>query len=467
VRNLTYPHSSYNQSSGPTSVVPETITKTIPFDYAFQFELKGKRRNKVQDVVEISMQGVFVAVAVGYSLVPDEKKTSRTFPPVIDQSTLPQSPLFVPFFNDEGELNGMLVAGMPGAEITILKPFGGSSGIEKTFGDPIVPNGIVTVAFVDATQSLPSGKTDLIKLGGDGTAIVNFPPTVSSGSILRVWDRTNNILSELFAFGVPGPIVLIAGAVPPSTPVIGPSSTTKKAPAAGDTNVSVYGSPNGTVNVFLLESATGKAIAASNTPITLEDKTGKPVSGKRTGIADVTLPGTKRLSPGDVLLVQDATQSPSAVPFSMFAVPRPRFSTITLGALAAGLESVGTDLSCGFRPNPNSASLLMADTPLDQLTPGTLDKVFESCCLGADEVSFLYSIDVVSTGRELQNKAIHNVAGLGIANGDRPFRPFAKPVAFAPRSSIRIQIEEISGPPGTLHIVLQGYKMLGTGRIPG
>ena len=28
-------------------------------------------------------------------------------------------------------------------------------------------------------------------------------------------------------------------------------------------------------------------------------------------------------------------------------------------------------------------------------------------------------------------------------------------------------ITEISGPPGTLFIVLQGYKILGTGRIPG
>jgi hypothetical protein len=168
-----------------------------------------------------------------------------------------------------------------------------------------------------------------------------------------------------------------------------------------------------------------------------------------------------------VLLVQDATPEPAAIPLSMFAVPRPRLSTLTLGALAAGLESIGTDLTCGFRPNPNSASLLSADLPLDQLTAGTLDKVFESCCLGAEEVSFLYSIDVVSTGRELQNNAIHNIAGLGIANGDRPFRPFAKPIALAPRSSIRIQIEEIAGPPGALHIVLHGYKMLGTGRIPG
>jgi hypothetical protein len=151
----------------------------------------------------------------------------------------------------------------------------------------------------------------------------------------------------------------------------------------------------------------------------------------------------------------------------MYTIPRPRLSSLTLGALAAGLEKGGTDLTQGFRLNRDFANLLVADPPLDQLAQGTLGRVFQTGCVAAEEASFLYSIDVAETGRELQNKAIHNIAGLGIANGDRPFRPFAKPVAFEPRSFIRIQVEELSGPPGTLFIVLQGYKILGTGRIPG
>jgi hypothetical protein len=150
----------------------------------------------------------------------------------------------------------------------------------------------------------------------------------------------------------------------------------------------------------------------------------------------------------------------------MFTVPRVRFSTIPLGALTAGLEKVGADLTGGFRLNPDFAARATADPPLDQQAVG-LDRAFATGTVAAEEASFLYSIDVVSTGRELQNKAIHNIAGLGIANGDRPFRPFAKPMLFEPRSSVRIQITELSGPPGTLFIVLQGYKMLGTGRIPG
>ena len=60
---------------------------------------------------------------------------------------------------------------------------------------------------------------------------------------------------------------------------------------------------------------------------------------------------------------------------------------------------------------------------------------------------------------------MHNIAGLGAADGDRPFRPFARPVPFVPRATIRIEIEELSVGPlfkdGTLYLVLHGYKRLG------
>jgi hypothetical protein len=227
-------------------------------------------------------------------------------------------------------------------------------------------------------------------------------------------------------------------------------------PAAGDDRVHVYGSPSEDVDLFLLRSTLTTGTIPQNQVVRLDPTT---------GTKEVLLqPLSATLSAGDVLLVR-GTQVPN-VPFSMFTIPRPRLSTISLGALAAGLETIGADLTSGFRLNPNFAALATADPPLDQQAAG-LGRAFETGAVAAEEASFRYSIDVVSTGRELQNKEIHNIAGLGIANGDRPFRPFAKPMMFEPRSSIRIQITEISGPPGTLFIVLQGYKMLGTGRIPG
>jgi hypothetical protein len=91
-------------------------------------------------------------------------------------------------------------------------------------------------------------------------------------------------------------------------------------------------------------------------------------------------------------------------------------------------------------------------------------------------IDFRYSIVDSATGRELQNQPIHNIAGFGESSGERPFRPLPKPMVFQPRSTIRIEVEEISeglvyGYEDTngqrvgaeLYIVLHGYKMLGVG----
>lgn len=102
-------------------------------------------------------------------------------------------------------------------------------------------------------------------------------------------------------------------------------------------------------------------------------------------------------------------------------------------------------------------------------------------------IEFRYSIVDSGSGRELQNQPIHNIAGLGEASGSRPFRPLAKPMLFMPRSTIRIEIEEISQGRdkdssgkyigsyiygyddgnnrvgSEVYMVLHGYKMLGYG----
>jgi hypothetical protein len=82
-------------------------------------------------------------------------------------------------------------------------------------------------------------------------------------------------------------------------------------------------------------------------------------------------------------------------------------------------------------------------------------------------IDFKYSIVDSGSGRELQNRPIPNIAGLGEPNGERPFRALAKPTVFMPRSTVRFEVEEITNDVtnvGTeLYIVLHGYKMLGYG----
>src|SRR6266404_9844979 len=50
---------------------PSTV---IPFDYAAKFELTGRPGNLVQDVINISSDGVFVAVAIGYGFEEDRAR---------------------------------------------------------------------------------------------------------------------------------------------------------------------------------------------------------------------------------------------------------------------------------------------------------------------------------------------------------------------------------------------------------
>jgi hypothetical protein len=115
-----------------------------------------------------------------------------------------------------------------------------------------------------------------------------------------------------------------------------------------------------------------------------------------------------------------------------------------------------------------SASSLPSDPNTRDFQQLQLIKLVSECLLvKLCGIQFKYSIVDSGSGRELQNQPIHNIAGLGESSGDRPFRPFAKPMIFMPRSTIRIEIEEISEGPiytdAQLYIVLHGYKMLGYG----
>ena len=149
-------------------------------------------------------------------------------------------------------------------------------------------------------------------------------------------------------------------------------------------------------------------------------------------VINVTTEGTfVAVSVGSSFLPAAKTLTPTTAP--------PPFNT-TFGALFPGTAA-------GFGANDAFTALA------------------ESLLLRFGGVHFLYTIVDSGSGRELQNKSVHNIAGLGAADGDRPFRPFARPVPFVPRSTIRIEIEEVSAGPffkdGTLFIVLHGYKRLG------
>jgi len=128
---------------------------------------------------------------------------------------------------------------------------------------------------------------------------------------------------------------------------------------------------------------------------------------------------------------------------------------------------VGAVLRNGLRLNPRFADLaLNALENGGTLREEILAQMFQVVSPPPDQVQFLYALFDEGSGREFQSEPILNTAGLGISNGDRPFRYFPQPIIFAPRSTIRLQITEISDFPGDLHISLQGYKILGESGTP-
>ena len=74
-----------------------------------------------------------------------------------------------------------------------------------------------------------------------------------------------------------------------------------------------------------------------------------------------------------------------------------------------------------------------------------------------EDTFFRYEITDGGTGRDLQNRPILNIAGLGSADGRRPFKKLGRPLEFGPRSTIKVTVEEGSGA-GDLFLVFQGYR---------
>src|SRR4029453_17177590 len=102
--------------------------RIIPYDYVADFNLRGEPGNLVQDVINISVEGVFVAVSIGYGLNEErgEKLTlltgnGRSSPDTLGDITLDHIPADVliegfrinPEFDAVAVTNGQLNNSLP------------------------------------------------------------------------------------------------------------------------------------------------------------------------------------------------------------------------------------------------------------------------------------------------------------------------------------------------------------------
>ncbi len=120
----------------------------------------------------------------------------------------------------------------------------------------------------------------------------------------------------------------------------------------------------------------------------------------------------------------------------------------------------------GFRVRPDVLDRVLLNDGDIELDVDTLAELFEVVATPQEQMVFLYSIHDEGTGRAFQSEPVLSIAGLGISNGDRPFRRFATPIVFAPQTTIRLDVTEKSEFNGQLFISLQGYKQLGQPGAP-
>ena len=411
----------------------------IPYDHAAKFELRGIPGNIVQDVINTGAEGVFVAVAIGYGF---EEERGQ---PIEIAITPPETPGAIPLSRIpiEALITGFRLeprlgpAFFPDQQI----PPGFGSKLFQRVKAPEEINFLFSIVDSATGRELQDEPTHNIASLGAANGERPFrllaqPLTFLPRSTIRlqIIERSEGIKGTLFivlygykilgASSCPEPLMRSLRGSPacPTETIGNPSDRT--IPFDYVARLELVGSPKNLVETEVAINVEGGFVATA-------------------------------LGYG---LAVETSEVPIRVPQALISDATFPLSELPLSAFSAKV------LSDGIRIRPNFVRIAFTDNgELADLAVDLANKIFEPLNR-AEDVSFRYSIFDSGRGIELQNQPIHNIAGLGIANGERPFKRFARPMIFLPRSTIRIAIEEHFGR-GTLFLVFQGYKVLA--RISG
>jgi hypothetical protein len=112
----------YLAQTPPTPAYPQqtaATTKTVPFDYVVTLKFKNQPGRVAQNVINVSVEGYFVATAIGYSLLIDERQSFGAAPPGDpDSFDIPISPSAIPRFTAPDNIK---IFGEPDAEVRVFK----------------------------------------------------------------------------------------------------------------------------------------------------------------------------------------------------------------------------------------------------------------------------------------------------------------------------------------------------------
>jgi len=448
----------------------------IPYDAVASFRITGRAGNLLQDVISISTDGVFVATAIGYGFEEDRGRplssapiASGSPPVVVGDLTLSQLPIAA--LVEGFRVNPSYTHWMTGTSAA-----GNVDPDDQGFGiDALPPDRVLgqllqrikpaedisfLLSLIDSgtgreLQDQPSHNlASLGKSNGERpfrtlAQPMHFAPR--STLRLQVTERSEGVTGTLFIV-LYGYRVLGAAACP--EPVARHLRGMPQCP------VETIGNPDARIVPFDLVSS-----------LNLTGVAGNQLESELTVTAEGGFVATS-IGYGLAVDSRDVTLRPAAIADVQDAALRTRLAAVVDGQgnwIANSFANLGdiplrffsvSALRDGIRIRPDWLRLALRDngTLSNQLAVGVVDSVFERLNRPV-EVAFRYALFDTGTGRELQNQRVGNVAGLGIADGDRPFKKFARPMLLLPRSTLRIELEEVMGR-GQLYFAFQGYKLL-------
>jgi len=422
--------------------------RVIPYEYIADFTLRGEVGNLVQDVINVSVEGVFVAVSIGYGLAEEraEQLVLRT-PPAnlgdVKLANLPPdalidgfrlNPNLRPLIAPDGRLNDTLP--VRPEMFQRLKPI-------DNF------NFLLSLVDTGTGRELQNKPVDsLATLGGaDGRRPFKMLPQPMvfqprSTIRLQIEERTAGVKGRLFITLQGYKVLGLAGAAEEETRRLAEFEPIKKMP--------VYDHETGNYRPL------GEAIQQdmpSTRVVPFDYVSTLDLTGQPGNILEDEVP--INVDGGYVATALSYSLDAGDTRIQIDSQPDP----VNLGDIKLNQIKPVQSLFDGVRLDPSRVRFAFtAGGQLNTVSRDLLGRLFQSVNR-PEEVRFLYSIIDTGTGRELQSQRAFNVASLGIANGDRPFKVFHKPMTFLPRSTIRVQVEEVFGR-GRLFLVFQGYKIL-------
>jgi hypothetical protein len=459
------PYARHTESAAAGSV--------IPYDLGGTFRITGRPGNLVQDVINISTNGAFVAVGIGYGFEEDRER-----------------PILPPYVQSASNAGSIVVGDLPLRNLPLAALIEGFRINPKfapwVFGDQVIATGngslVETPAISDTVPAdrvfsnllqrikAPEEISFLFSLVDSGTgrefqdeATHNLASLGKSNG-----ERPFRLLAQPFYFaprstlrlqiterteGVQGTLFIVLYGYRVLGVATCPEPIARRLQGPPICPVETIGNPDPRIIPFdyvsrlQLTGSRGNQVV-DELPVNADG--GFVATGIGYGLAIEK--HNVSLQMGAVADVQKKTLRDELLNWKAG-------SKVNLGSLPLRLFPSSALLD-GIRIRPGWIRIAFDDYGqlAGQLPFELLDSIFERLNRPED-VSFRYALSDAGTGRELQNQRLNNVAGLGIANGDRPFKRLARPMIFLPRSVIRIEIEEVYGR-GDVFIAFHGYKLL-------